>query len=278
MKQTKSVGRLTNFERDSINKIHKDKEVFEKLNPTNRRLIYDFLLYISMGNYSYQTCTMLKASAMKFFIWNFRYNEDTTFYSLKKSHFSKFFDYLITEEKLVYERIYVIKSNLSTLSDFCEHIIGHREYMWRNKVIYNKWYNFVNIVKDVPVPTPDPVKGDTKVVPSNVNEIDIDELEKLYWYLRETKDYEAYVILYFSYMGVDILKLTIDDIVEQGDEVCKRWVRYLERYGLPFKNAIVIQFDYDAWRPATKEDLHMYEQYFSQFLKRKFIICNEYRL
>ena len=50
MKQTKSVGRLTNFERDSINKIHKDKEIFEKLNPTNRRLIYDFLLYISIGN------------------------------------------------------------------------------------------------------------------------------------------------------------------------------------------------------------------------------------
>ena len=28
MKQTKSVGRLTNFERDSINKIHKDKDLY----------------------------------------------------------------------------------------------------------------------------------------------------------------------------------------------------------------------------------------------------------
>ena len=87
-----------------------------------------------------------------------------------------------------------------------------------------------------------------------------------------------FVVLYFAHLGEDILNLTVDEVMEQGDAICKRWVRFLERYGIPFKNAIVIQFDYNTWRPATKEDLNHYEQYFSQFLKRKFIICNDYRL
>ena len=272
----KTTDRLTAYERDSIMTIHKDKEIFNKLCPTNRRLIYDFLLYISIASYTYQTCTTLKASAMKFFIWNYEYNKDTSFYSVKKSHFTNFFAYLATEEKLGYERIYIIKSHLSTLSDFCENIIGHKEYIWNHKVVHNKWYNFTNVVKDAVIPVA--VKGEPKVLPSNINDIDTRELEKLRWYLKETKDYEAYVVLYFAHLGEDILNLTVDEVMEQGDAICKRWVRFLERYGIPFKNAIVIQFDYNTWRPATKEDLNHYEQYFSQFLKRKFIICNDYRL
>ena len=270
----KTTDRLTAYERDSIMTIHKDKEVFNKLCPTNRRLIYDFLLYISIASYTYQTCTTLKASAMKFFVWNYEYNKDTSFYSVKKSHFTNFFAYLATEEKLCYERIYIIKSHLSTLSDFCEHILGHEEYIFTNKVVHNKWFYFTNIVKYVPLPFEGEPK---KAIPSNIDEFDEQDINRLKWYLIETKDYESYVVLYFAHLGVDILDLTIDDVIEQGDENCKKWVRYLERYGLPFKQVILVQFERNAWRVATQEDLCRYEGFFSSFLGKKFVVCNDYR-
>ena len=270
----KTTDRLTAYERDSIMTIHKDKEVFNKLCPTNRRLIYDFLLYISIASYTYQTCTTLKASAMKFFVWNYEYNKDTSFYSVKKSHFTNFFAYLATEEELGYERIYIIKSHLSTLSDFCEHILGHEEYIFTNKVVHNKWFYFTNIVKYVPLPFEGEPK---KAIPSNIDEFDEQDINRLKWYLIETKDYESYVVLYFAHLGVDILDLTIDDVIEQGDENCKKWVRYLERYGLPFKQVILVQFERNAWRVATQEDLCRYEGFFSSFLGKKFVVCNDYR-
>ena len=265
---------LTPFERNSVMTIHKEKDVYEQLCPTNSKLARDFLLYISINNYTYQSCTAMKASLFKFLKWNLLNNNDCSFYSLKCSHFTRFFKYAYNEEKLSYDRVRIIKSHLSTLSDFCEHILGHEEYVYTNKVIYNKWFNYTNIVKNVPLP----MENDTtKTVPSNIDTFPKEDIDRLKWYLAETKDYESYVILYFARMGVEILSLTINDIMEQGDEVCKRWVRYLERYGLPFKEAIVIQFERDAWRVATQEDLYKYENFFSAFLGRRFAICNDYR-
>ena len=70
--------------------------------------------------------------------------------------------------------------------------------------------------------------------------------------------------------------LTIDDIMETGDEYCKKWVRYLDKYGLPFKNAMVFQEEHNVWRPMTHEDILSYEEFFSYFIGKKVIVCNEY--
>lgn len=265
---------LTPFERNSVMTIHREKDVYEQLCPTNSKLTRDFLLYISINNYTYQSCTAMKASLFKFLKWNLIFNEDCSFYSLKRSHFTKFFSYLHTEENLSYDRIRIIKSHLSTLSDFCEHILGHEEYIFTNKVVHNKWFYFTNIVKYVPLPFEGEPK---KAIPSNINDFDEQDINRLKWYLIETKDYESYVVLYFAHLGVDILDLTIDDVIEQGDENCKKWVRYLERYGLPFKQVILVQFERNAWRVATQEDLCRYEGFFSSFLGKKFVVCNDYR-
>ena len=62
------------------------------------------------------------------------------------------------------------------------------------------------------------------------------------------------------------INLTIDNIMETGDEYCKKWVRYLDKYGLPFNNAMVFQEEHNVWRPMTHEDILPYEEFFSYFI------------
>lgn len=264
---------LTPYERNSIMTIHKEKKMFEKLCPTNRKLASDFLLYISINNYTYGTCMAMKATTLKFLFWNLEKNGNNTFYSLNRADFKRYFEYLIGIGMGI-DRIKIIKSHLNTLSEFCEHILGHKQYIWTNKVVDNKWYRYTNIVKEVDLPQD--MEG--KILQSNVHTFKDEDIERLKWYLRETKDYEAYTVLYFAHLGIDILDLTIDEVEEQGDDICKRWLRFLERYGIPYKQAILVQFERDAWRPATRKDILKYEEFFTAFLNKKFIICNDYRL
>lgn len=264
---------LTPYERNSIMTVHKEKKMFEELCPTNRKLASDFLLYISINNYTYGTCMAMKATMFKFLFWNLEHNGNNTFYSLNRADFRRFFEYLI-ETNVKYDRIRIIKSHLNSLSEFCEHILGHKQYIWTNKVIENKWYRYKNIVKEVELPE----NPDDKSLPSNVHTFKEEDIERLKWYLKETRDYQSYTILYFAHLGLDILNLTIEEVERDGDDICKRWLRFLERYGIPYKQAILIQSDRNAWRPATKADLLKYEELFTAFLNKKFIICNDYRL
>ena len=50
----------------------------------------------------------------------------------------------------------------------------------------------------------------------------------------------------------------------------------LDKYGLPFKNAMVFQEEHNVWRPMNHEDILMYEEFFSYFIGKKVIVCNEY--
>ena len=78
------VGSLSIYERESVTKIVHYKEEVEQYCPTNLLLYQDFLVYISMGNYVYNTCLTMKASVRIFLTWNLKFNNNTTFYSLKK--------------------------------------------------------------------------------------------------------------------------------------------------------------------------------------------------
>lgn len=267
-KRFRTTKCLSAYERDSVTRIHKNKLEWEKICPTNQRLFSDFLLYISIGNYTYQTCLTIKASIYLFLLWNTQYNENTTFFSMKKIHFSRFFNYLLEQEGYSYDRVRIIKSHLCTMSDFAEHILGFYEYMPNGRGDRNKWYRFKNIVKDVEIgDEPDRIRQ------CNIDTFDKEDIERLEWFLKEIRNYEAIVVLHFCRMGVDILNLTIEEVEEYNNKLCNRWVKFIRNYNLPFNNAIVTQIDRRVWRVATKEDLAKYEELFTTFLGRKFIIC-----
>lgn len=257
---------LTAQERNSVMTIHKEKTDFKRLSPTNQRLAGQFLLYISINNYTYHSCLAMKSTMFKFFYWNLHNNENETFYGMKKIHFRRFFMAMFAEG-FTYDRVRIMKSHLSTLSDFCEHILGHEKFTY--KLNENKWYKFKNIVIDVDLP-----QTQEKIVECNKHTFKQEDLDRLDWYLRETKNWQGLVVLHFANLGIDILDLTVDTVLNYGDKYCTKWVRYLERYGLPFKNAIVVQHERNVWKPATKEDIKKFEEFFTAFLGRNFIICN----
>ena len=268
-----STKEMTIFEKRTVTNITRNIEMYERLCPSNQKLIADFLQYLTMNNYSYVTCLAMKSSIIKFFQWNLDYNKDTTFYTLCKIHFTRFFEYCMFVENTTYDRTTIIKSHLSTLSEFCEHCLGMRKFNRNrnNQPKGNKWFKYKNIVQYVEVPM-----KPKKTTDSNIDTIAEKDIERLKWYIIETKQWDAYVVLYYAHMGIKILDLTIDDIMETGDAYCKKWVRYLDKYGLPFKNAMVFQEEYNVWRLMTHEDILSYEEFFSYFIGKKVIICNEY--
>lgn len=265
---------LTPYERNSIMTINKHKDGWEEICPSNQKLVKDFLLYITISQYTYQTCVTMKTSLINFLIWNARENKNYTFYCITKNMFKRYLvDTVIGELGLSYDRARIIKSHLNCVSEYCEHILGTTKFNHVYGRGRNKWYNFKNVVKFVEIPT-----DVDKTIQPNKHTFNQEDLGRLDWYLKETRNYQAYVIFEFANMGADILNLTIEDIMERGSTTSKKWVRYLERYGLPFNEAIVVEEERNVWRPATKEDLLKFEEMFTAFLNKKFIICNDYRL
>ena len=86
-----STKEMTIFEKRTVTNITRNIEMYERLCPTNQKLIADFLQYLTMNNYSYTTCLAMESSMIKFFQWNLDYNKDTTFYALCKIHFTSLF-------------------------------------------------------------------------------------------------------------------------------------------------------------------------------------------
>lgn len=258
---------LTAYERDSITRIHKNKEEYAKICPTNQRLFTDFLLFISINNYTYKTCMAMKASVYAFMLWNTTYNDNTTFYGMKKIHFSRYFTYCREDLGYSYDRIRIIKSHLSTMSDFAEHILGHQEFVPNRRGDRNKWYRFKNIVKDVD-------HGATQESqPCNKSTFSQDDLSRLEWFLDATNNYEGIVVLHFCELGIDLLELKRSTVATYNHKLCNKWLKFLDRYNLPFDNAFIVQSDRQVWRLGTKEDIEKYEEMFTAFLGRKFTIC-----
>ena len=146
--------------------------MYDRLCPSNQKLFADFLQYLTMNNYSYTTCLAMKSSIVRFLQWNLDYNNDTTFYAL-----CMFID------GLSYDRVTIIKSHLSTLSEFCEHALGMRKFNRNrnNQPKGNKWFKYKNIVQYVDVPM-----KPKKTTKSYIDTIAQKDPETLAWYFAES--------------------------------------------------------------------------------------------
>lgn len=260
---------MTAFERDSLMRVHKNKEDYKNICQSNQVLFTDFLLYLSISDYTYGSATAMKSSVYLFLVWNSENNNNVTFFSLKKIHFHRFFRHLIEEKGYSYDRVRIIKSHLSTLSDFAECVLGLHEIIPTAKGDYhNKWFRFKNIVKDV-----DLGEAPYKVRVCNKHTFAKEDLERLEWFLNETKNYEAIVVLHFCVLGLDLLDLKRQTLETYDNKLCNKWLRVLDKFNLPFDNVFVVRCEGRIWRLGTKEDIERYEDLFSTFLGRKFIIC-----
>lgn len=93
-------------------------ELIEKINPKNKRLLKDFLDYLSSIQRSPQTIKSYNSDLLIFFVWNELNNDNKEFVKVSKRDIISYQSYLINENKNSPARVRRLKSTLSSLSNY----------------------------------------------------------------------------------------------------------------------------------------------------------------
>lgn len=126
------------------------KEDIKNINPNNLELIDDFLNYMETTDHSPHSIVVYRSSLNIFFVWLMKYSKNKDFVDIKKRDIMNFQNFLI-KKGLSPARIRVLRSAVSSLSNFIEAILDEEE----------KWENFRNIVNKIPAPNLNPVREKT---------------------------------------------------------------------------------------------------------------------
>lgn len=126
------------------------KEEINKINPDNKELMEDFLNYLETTVKSPTTILVYRNNLEIFFIYLMKFCKNKDFVDIKKRDIMNWQNYLI-KNGLSSARIKVLRSTVSSMSNFIETILDEEE----------KWENFKNIVNKIPAPTSAPVREKT---------------------------------------------------------------------------------------------------------------------
>lgn len=110
-----------------------NRELIEKINPQNKKLVDRFLKNFSTKR-SPASVVIYKSNFNIFFCWNLMNNNDKFFIEIKKSEFMDFFDYCYSELKWSPNRYSNMWSSLNSLSTFIENILDDDYPDFRNNV------------------------------------------------------------------------------------------------------------------------------------------------
>lgn len=113
---------MTNRRSTQYNKIT-TPELIEKINPENKRLVDDFLMYLRSIERSEGTIKSYKNDLDIFFVWNLQNNKNKYFPELSKRDIISYQNWLLTENKNSPARIRRLKSTLSSLSNYIENLL-----------------------------------------------------------------------------------------------------------------------------------------------------------
>lgn len=106
------MGRKTTYNRITT------PELIDKINSNNKRLVKDYLNYLSSIQRSPQTINSYKNDLEIFFVWNLQNNDDKDFVKVTKRDIISYQSYLINENKNSPARVRRLKSCLSSLSNY----------------------------------------------------------------------------------------------------------------------------------------------------------------
>lgn len=144
-------------------------ELIDKINPKNKRLVKDYLDYLSSIQRSPQTIHSYKSDLEIFFVWNLQNNDDKEFVNVTKRDIISYQSYLINENKNSPARVRRLKSCLSSLSNYIADICD------------DEYEDFRPIIRKVENPVNVAVREKTV--------LSVDEIDKLLKVLVENKEY-----------------------------------------------------------------------------------------
>ena len=157
-------------------------ELIEKINPKNKRLMKDYLNYLSSIQRSPMTIKGYNSDLLIFFVWNELNNNNKEFVKVTKRDIISYQSYLLNENKNSPARVRRLKSTLSSLSNYIADICD------------DEYENFKPIVRRVENPVNVAVRE--KTVLSD------EQIDKLLHTLVENKEYiQACVVALGAFSG-----------------------------------------------------------------------------
>ena len=104
-----------------------DPESIAQINPENMALIEDFAIYLQSVDRSPQTIEHYKSDLQIFFVYNLQHNGNKRFTEVTKREFVRFQNHALNVWKWSPNRIRVVKSAISSLSNYIENILDEEE-------------------------------------------------------------------------------------------------------------------------------------------------------
>lgn len=246
-----------------------DSVFLDSIHQRNKKLLLGFMEYIAYSSMAKRTCQSMKTNLILFFKWNLTYNDNITFRMVTKKQGEDFFLFLKTMG-YTYVRVKCIKSDICTLADYCEFVLGKDEY--NSDGTSNQWFSYNHKWREVDIQQRE--EDEYGFRKTNVQDFS-DRLDPLRFYLKSTKDYMGLVILDFCWLGKDLLLLQENDnrFNRQLPSV-KKYLKWKERVGAKDISDVLITIRPDgSYAPMSLADLRRYTKMFSVFLGKEFIIC-----
>ena len=119
-------------------------ELLEQINPDNKQLLEDYMLYLESVQRSPKTIFSYKNDLEIFFVWLLQHAKNKFFVDITKRDIIAYQNWLLTVNKNSPARIRRLKSTLSSLANYIEAVLDED---------YPKFRNFINKIES-PVNTP----------------------------------------------------------------------------------------------------------------------------
>ena len=247
-----------------------DSNLLDNIHPRNKKLLINFMTYLAYSDMAKKTCQNIKLNLTLFFEWNMIYNNNITFRMVTKTQGESFFLF-VKEMGYTYTRAKCMKTDICSLADYAEFILGKDEYNFDGTS--NQWFSYHHRWRDVDIQQKE--EDEYGFRKYNADSFDIQRLDTLRFYLQSNKDYMGLIILEYCSLKSDILLLKeTDDIFNRNSQTGKKYLKWKKKVGAEDIPDVLISRRPDGtYVPMSLSELRRYTKMFSIFLGKEFIIC-----
>ena len=136
-------------------------ELLSQINPKNKRLMKDYLLYLKSIQRAETTINSYQNDLEIFFVWLFQNADNKFFASITKRDVIAFQNYLLNENGNSPARVRRIKAILSSLSNYIENVLDDDD----------EFKGFKNIIHKIESPVNQPVREKTVLSEDDISQL-----------------------------------------------------------------------------------------------------------
>lgn len=161
------------------------ESAWQKVCNHNKVLVEEYLINLGATGKSQKTIKVYTHNLKLFFQWVLEQRQNKEFHTLKKRDYSAWLNYLVNTQNLSSARVRVLRSTVSSLSNFCEDVLSEDDE-------FPEYEDYRNNILKIAAPALTNVRKKTFLT--------MEQIEKLLELLIEKEDYQKalYVMLSFK--------------------------------------------------------------------------------